>query len=130
MLGLTGVTSMAVTVQSVTVVEPDTFVCESVSVAVIVIVPVTAPAVAEGAVTSPVESTVAIASLDEVQVRKDSKNVTPSDNIPVPVSWRAVPMAMPVSEGVIVISLKWLFVPQLTKPKAVIASTATITIKM
>ena len=106
MLGLTGVTSMAVTVHVVTVVEPDTFVCESVSVAVIVIVPVTAPAVAEGAVTSPVESTVAIASFDEVQVRKDSKNVTPSDKTPVPVSWRVVPMAMPVSAGVIVISLK------------------------
>ena len=94
---------MAVTVQIVTVVEPDTFVCESVSVAVMVIVPVTTPAVAEGAVTSPDESTVAISGFDEVQVKKDSKNVTPSDKIPVPVSWRVVPMAMPVSEGVIVI---------------------------
>ena len=101
MLGLTGVTAMALTVHMVTVVEPDTFVCESVSVAVIVISPVVVPAV-----TSPVESTFAISGFDEVHVKKDSKNVTPFDNTPVPVSWRVVPMAMPVSEGVIRISDK------------------------
>jgi hypothetical protein len=97
---------MALTVHMETVVEPDTFVCESVSVAVMVIVPSTPPAVAEGAVTSPDESTDAISGFDEVQVKKDSKNVTPSDNTPVPVSWKEVPMAIPESAGVIWISVK------------------------
>ena len=87
MLGLNGVTAMAVIVQIVIVVEAVTFVCEAVSVAVIVIVPVAPPAVTEGEVTSPVESTVAISGFDVVQVKKDSKNVTPSDNTPVAVSW-------------------------------------------
>lgn len=97
--GLGGVTAIEVRIaeSTLTEVEPDTPAC----VAVIVAVPVPVP------VSRPLVLTVAIAPDDEVQVTEDVRFCAlPSEKIPVAVSCRLVPWAIPGSTGVIVSDCK------------------------